>query len=361
MKKEKVIIFLDKYHHVFSRISELLSDRVEYKFMWVGHFRPGRLPRILPALFYYRVKGFRILHFHWLEMYYIDKSFLVSSFYAFILLLGLVFLKIAGYKVVWTCHNIYPHENIYPGLTRLVRRLFVKLCDYILVMHKSMISKIASDFNYKGKFKCIRGGCCFETYAGNRTDARESLNLPEGSSVIVSTGSIRRYKNLDMLVQAFSIIDSDVRNDLRLVIVGKFSDKDLADELEKLSSGIPEIFLFLKDTTIPSLGAYVAAADIMAIPQTMDGVSANLHLAASYGVPVLTTPESGGTARLVEEYGLGEICDLNVNSLSRAMEGLYKAKEKLKRYSNNAKKFIKEDSWERSAQGHLEAYKEALT
>ena len=359
MKKTKVIVLLDRYHLIFKRIPELLSEEIDFAFMWVGHFSGWRLFVIFPKMLYYRLKGFRVVHFQWLEMYYQDRSFPKSALFAFVMLAGSAVLKLCGYRIVWTCHNVYPHENIHPSLTKAVRRGFVKLCDHILVMHKSMMPAIRREFGYEGGSSLIRGGCYDEPYAGSRAEARQSLGLPQDSFVIVSIGNMRKYKNLDLLVKSFLKISPAVRGNMRLVIAGRASDKSVVEEVKRLSSGIPEILLFPSDEPL-ALARYVAASDIMVLTQTMESVSANIHLAAAYGIPVLTTKESGATFGLVMEYGLGEACELTVDCLGDNVLKLYRDREALAGYSGNAKSFVAEDTWEKSARTHLEVYSKPM-
>ena len=357
MKKIKVLIFLDKYHPIFKRIPELLSREVDFKSAWVGYFNGWSLFQVFSKIFYYRLKGFKMIHYQWLEMYYLDQSFMKSSLFAFVLLMGTFLLRLTGVKTIWTCHNIYPHENMHPKLTKNVRKIFVKFCDYIMVMHSSMTLKIRHEFGYRGKFKFIRGGCYDGEFEGGRADARRSLGLSENAFVIISIGNIRKYKNLNILIKAFRTVAPDIKRDMRLMIAGKTSDKEVVEEIERLSEGVPGIHLFLSETSL-ALAKYVAASDLMVLSQSMDAVSANVHLAAAYGLPILTTQESGATAKLVLEFGLGEQCDLTVDSMARALEHIYEKRETLIKYVNNARKFITEDTWEKSAQRHMEVYKQ---
>lgn len=357
----KVLLAVPRTEH--QRIFELVSSKFDVKYMWTGYFKSNNLFYILAGLYYYRLRGYKIIHLHWLNYYYLERSLMRSLMNGLKFIFCLAFAKLIGVRIVWTCYNLYPHENVHPGLSRFMRRLFVRLCDSILVLHESMVPQIRENYNYRGKIECFNLGdyrILYPVKGLDRNEARGALDIPENSDVIINLGHIRRYKNLEILIKAFLNSRLEKEHDLRLVIGGKVFEDAYANEIQALAQGHSEILLHLEYIPDEKMEEYMIASDIMIVLQEMRGVSGNLYLAASYGIPILTTERSGATAELVKEHGLGEVCEFGAEQVGMTIDSLLDDKDRLNRYTENEKVFIASNSWEKSAAVHIRVYKKLL-
>ena len=237
--KDKIIAVIDQECHAFSEIAKILQDKLEIMFMWPGYFRENNIFHILGGLTCYRFKGYRIIHFQWLHICYLKGSLLRSVINSLKLLTGLVFAKLVGFKVIWTCHNIFPHKNPYPRLVKMVRKLFSKMCNYILVLHEDMASNVRENYSYGGPIKCVNLGDYRKLYPGEeatRSKAKEWFNLEGDPFTVVNIGGIRRYKNLKVLIKAFLEFKHKINENSKLIIGGKVFDESYAKELRSISS-----------------------------------------------------------------------------------------------------------------------------
>ena len=74
-----------------------------------------------------------VMHFHWLAYIYQRDSYRqsVTSLLRFVAQLS--YARYLGYRIVWTMHNLYPHERRYQHLDRWARQLMLRYADAVLV------------------------------------------------------------------------------------------------------------------------------------------------------------------------------------------------------------------------------------
>lgn len=122
----------------------------------------------------------------------------------------------------------------------------------------------------------------------NRDIARRRLNLPADAPIFLFFGSLRPYKGVDLLLDAFARAVK-ARPDLRLVIAGSpvnAADPALVDRLKTCESGVDARLEY-----IPSDEAwlYHVAADVVVFPYRRIYQSGALLTAMSYGRAVIAT------------------------------------------------------------------------
>ena len=65
---------------------------------------------LLPLLLYWRVRNYKIFHLHWTGRF--ATSFkILKPFYTLYFVFFLVYIRSLGYRLVWTVHNVLPHET----------------------------------------------------------------------------------------------------------------------------------------------------------------------------------------------------------------------------------------------------------
>jgi glycosyltransferase involved in cell wall biosynthesis len=131
--------------------------------------------------------------------------------------------------------------------------------------------------------------------------ARALLDLPDQAFVIGFFGSLRPYKGLDLLIEAFRQIQADCP-DAHLLIAGKpDSPHDLPD-----LTGLERVHFTPGYIPHQQAWAYHLAADVMVFPYRHIYQSGALLTAMAYGLPVIATqvgsfPETiAGNGWLVE-------------------------------------------------------------
>lgn len=160
---------------------------------------------------------------------------------------------------------------------------------------------------------------------------------------ILFVGTLQPRKNIVRLVEAFSLIKSN----LQLVIIGRkgWQYEEILASPEKF--GVSDSVLFLENVTDEELPAFYENAELFVLPSLYEGFGLPILEAMRYGCPVLTSnvsslPEAGGdTAIYFDPESVLDIAEKIEKVLSD--ESL---RAKMKREGlEQVKKF----SWEKSA------------
>lgn len=211
----------------------------------------------------------------------------------------LVALRLTGGRLVWYLHNEGSHEVVHPRLEHALEAVLGGfLSDRIVVMSPEGFDALPAGRRLARARLVLQPS--YETVFGplpDRRVARAALDIPEGATVLLQFGRIRRYKGVpDLLAAVREIPDPDAL----VVIAGECPDPALAEEILRLVADDDRVVLRLgrvPDDEIPTL---LAAADWMILPYRRVLNSAVAMLAVSYGVPVVA-PRIGALP-----YALGD-------------------------------------------------------
>jgi glycosyltransferase involved in cell wall biosynthesis len=311
---------------------ELLYDHVERLGVEVLDGRSG-----LRWLFAHRGRA-RAIHLHWPERHFVRGR--VGSALAFAL--RLLVARALGYRIVWTVHNLAPHEDA--GLAdRLVRAALTRVAT--LVVHCEAARRLLGSPGRRA-FVIPHG-----TYVGRypngitRAAARARLGLEPDAHVLLAFGQVRPYKGLDALLTAFAALP---RSDARLVIAGApVSGARLPEPLD------PRVRLFLRHVPDAEVQVFFNAADVVVLAYRAVLTSGAAMLALSFGrgivgprVGCLAQLEHSGAALLYDP----EMQDGLAAALVRALEADPGA------LGERARRFARSLSWDAIARRHLAAY-----
>lgn len=165
-------------------------------------------------------------------------------------------------------------------------------------------------------------------------------------------GLIRRYKNVEGLMTAFSALTGDVR----LRIAGKPSSDELTRSLETLAASDPRIELSLGFLTDAELVQVATSCSLVVLPYTHMHNSGSVLASLSLGTPVLV-PANRTNAALAEEVGPGWVLqfegDLGPADLRRALE-------QAQAVDRSTGPDLSSRGWEGTGSAHLDAYRLAL-
>ncbi len=153
--------------------------------------------------------------------------------------------------------------------------------------------------------------------------ARAALGLPNDAHVVLLFGFLRRYKGLELFLDALRIATVDGSK-----VVGLIAGRPLYDITPARRSserdGLP-IRWDLRFIPRSELGTYFAAADVVALPYRDTSDSGMIELAAAFGRPVVTTMV-GGLGEAFGRYGIGDVVPPDdAPALARAMTRHYTA------------------------------------
>jgi len=190
----------------------------------------------------------------------------------------------------------------------------------------------------------------------DESDLIESFGIER--KYILHVGSFEPRKNIERLLQAYSLIRSNKQINHRLVLVGKdeWLEKDLFDEIRKT-----EYFgdvIILKDVKEDELIKLYNNAEMLVYPSLYEGFGLPLLEAMACGTPIAASysssiPEVVGEAAVYFD-------PLSVNEMAQKMFELIESEELRGKLIEAGLKRVAFFTWERTAQETINAYREVL-
>jgi glycosyltransferase involved in cell wall biosynthesis len=260
--------------------------------------RRGRPRYELPRLLLGR--GPRILHLHFFDELTQRRSLGATAVRSLLLLLLLAALRLRGARLVWTAHNLRPHETYHPAWGFVVYRAVARWSDAIIAHSQAARVALEATYGALPHTIVIPHGSYIGLYGPprDRAQSRAALGLPEAGRVLLNLGTLRPYKGLEGLLDAFGMLPEGARG--TLLIAGAAKDCAYAEALAGRAveiGGARVDARFVPDEQLP---AYLAAADVVVLPYHELLTSGILLWALSYGRPVVA-PAFGPVRELVRE------------------------------------------------------------
>lgn len=258
-----------------------------------------------------------------------------------------------GYRIVWTVHNLYPHERPHPGLDRLARFAITHLATALIVHCEYGRTQVLNHFHRTHGIFTIPHGHFIDVYENkvSRVEARRTLGIAPDGFVYLFFGNVKRYKGVERLLEAFSNLQGE---HLRLLLAAKVNSEYSADVVARARAGDPRILMqtaeFFPDE---ELQLFFNASDVMVLPFVDMLTSGSAITALSFARPVIA-PGIGCLPELLDDSS-GIIYDARAgDGLERAMKEI--RERDLTAISEGAFQRAKALSWASIAEKTLEAY-----
>ena len=244
-----------------------------------------------------------ILHLHWPEAAVQVPSASAALVRGLALLLLVWITRLRGSRLVWTVHNLHPHERPHPRLERWFWNRFLSLLDGFIALSPGGAEAARAEFavlrrrsgfiipigHYRGSYPDSVG----------REEARTRLDLPAMARVYGFLGRIRPYKNVPHLVRTFrSIVDQEAH----LLVVGQPDTEESRLAVVEAVGDDPRVHLTLEHVSDDMVQVYLRACDLVVLPFTEILNSSSAILALSFDRPALV-PLSGAMGELQTTAG----------------------------------------------------------
>jgi len=226
-------------------------------------------------------------------------------------------------KVICIADNIKPHEKRF-GDTAFTK-YFIKPVDAFITMSEKVMKDLES-LTQKPAKQVVHP--LYDNFGEPvpKYKARKQLNLPENEKIILFFGFIRKYKGLDLLLQAMA--NPTVKaSGIKLLIAGEFyEDRKMYDEMIANNHLIPQLILktdFIPDSMVKD---YLSAADFVIQPYRNATQSGVTPLAYYFEKPMLVT-NVGGLPDLVPDGKVGLVCEPSADSIALHIIKMYELGE----------------------------------
>ena len=212
--------------------------------------------------------------------------------------------RLHGASVVWTTHNVRPHEGRDTPLERWYWSGVLRRVD--AVIHPSRASQAAVEARYPAlagvPHAVVRMGHYRGSYPDSisRDEARAAFGIAEDAAVITFIGLVRPYKNVPRLIGLVRALPAERK--VVLLVGGEPLNPELRSEIERAAGGDPRVRLTLRHVPEDDVQRYLRAADLVVLPFTDITNSGSALLALSFDRPVLV-PRRGAMGELQELAG----------------------------------------------------------
>ena len=227
-------------------------------------------------------------------------------------------------KIICIADNVIPHEKR-PG-DKSFTKYFLKSCDAFITMSEKVLSDLR--LFEKDKTAQLIQHPLYDNFGPiiPKTEARKHLGLPGNEKIVLFFGFIRKYKGLDLLLQAMA--DERIKkSNIKLLIAGEFyeNEKQYHEQIERL--GIHDQ-LILKTDFIPDseVQYYLCAADAVIQPYRNATQSGVTPLAYHFEKPMVVT-NVGGLPSLVPDEKAGLVIEPDPAAIANGILKFYQLGE----------------------------------
>jgi glycosyltransferase involved in cell wall biosynthesis len=219
-------------------------------------------------------------------------------------------------KVIAITDNVIPHEKR-PG-DMLFTRYFLRSCDAYITMSGKVLNDLRTFEKDKPAVQVLHP--LYDNFGEpvSKYEAREQLGIDKEGKIVLFFGFIRKYKGLDILLEAMKII-REKDPDIKLLVGGEFyEDNKPYDELiSKL--GI-EDSLIMHTSFIPDseVKYYLCAADVVVQPYRSATQSGVTPLAYHFEKPMIVT-NVGSLPAMVPDNKVGLVAEPEPASIANTI------------------------------------------
>lgn len=257
-----------------------------------------------------------------------------------------------------TIHTLVPHEAA-PEDKELHRKIYAG-CDLLIVHNQECRAQLIRDYGVDEKKICLMPHGVYSV----KPDTVQ-LRDPQGKTRFLMFGQLRKYKGVDILLEAVSKIPKEFRERIRVTIAGpqyqKLDDTDYAAMCKDL--GVEDcVTMLTRHIPVEEHEELFAKTDICVFPYKELYGSGSLIMAYSFEKPVIVSEDpifeeetdEGRTGLIFEKNDPQSLADNMVSTLSWTQDD-YETRRTHIRWMNENK-----FSWKKSARILFGAYESAL-
>lgn len=283
-----------------------------------------------------RAWGWRVLHVHWVFAFALpgsDRHRLLRRLSQTWFTLVLFLARLVGLRIVWTAHNVLPHEPVFDD-DRAARCALVRASDLVLAHSQATLEGLAA-LGARPRHGAVI------PLASTATDivSADPPRSDGGPLRLLFFGKILEYKGVEDLLAAAALVP------VSLTVVGETPSAALATRLRTLADcTLSPVRLRLERVPERELGELIAASDAIVLPFRQVTTSTSVLHAMAYGRTVVIPDLEAFRdipANAVVRYG-GSVADL-----SRTLASLGGPdRERLREVGHRAREYTRGLSWE---------------
>ncbi len=273
------------------------------------------------------------VHFHWIQHrwfgYRLARGMVCEAFFA-----QLRAMRAQGTRLVWTIHNLVPHEcDDHDAELRLLARM-CRSVDACIVHSQYARDAVIAAVDPQGRDESLSAGLrarlhviphgnyigCYQPRL-DRDAERARLGVSSDETLFAFVGQIREYKQVDTLIHAFRSANAP---GTKLLVCGRPKGDRVARSLYEARGDDPRLKIELGFLPDDALASALLASDAVVLPYRDSLTSGAALLAMSYGRTVVA-PDVGCFGELLGTGSLGLYAAEGANSGASSTEELARA------------------------------------
>ncbi len=246
-------------------------------------------------------------------------------------------------KIVCIADNIIPHEKRKGD--KAFTKYFLKPIDEVVVMSEKVMADLKLFDNAK-PVQLIQHPL-YDNFGEkiSKVLAKKNIGIETEEKIILFFGFIRKYKGLDILLDALAILKTKGNTNFKVLIAGEFYEDRKPFDEQVANLGLQDL-LILKTDFIPDseVRNYFCAADMVIQPYRNATQSGVTPLAYHFEIPMIVT-NVGGLPSLVPDGKVGLVSEPNAVAIAKKIEEYFTIDEQF--FITNLKEEKKKFSWEK--------------
>jgi glycosyltransferase involved in cell wall biosynthesis len=282
----KVLVFPRDDGNPYQRLLYGEMERLGTRVSYLGRLTPSRTLNLLllpVEVAARRAAGARLVHLHWVFGFGLpgaDRFPPVRRLAQAWFTLWLRITRLIGVRLVWTAHNVLPHDAVFADDVA-ARRTLVQACDLVLAHSRSALTGLAALGATPRRSAVIPHGPLAPV------PPVASLRAPGsgrgGPRRIVFFGKILDYKGVEDLLAAFAAVPADAAAEL--IVAGQCDDQPMRSRLQRAAG--ERVVLRLGRLAEPEVAPLLTSADAVVLPYRRVTTSGSATLALAYGRPLI--------------------------------------------------------------------------
>ena len=213
--------------------------------------------------------------------------------------LPILILRALRIKLVWTAHNVLPHDRDTQA-NRILYGIMYRLANRVILHSRKNIEEMEAMFSPGSKLCHVRFGLPFmDVSPVPRDNARKTLGWASNEEVIVFQGRVQPYKGLDILLESLASV-RPVAN-LRLVLCVDWCGA--YNEFDRMLGIIRKMYKVEVHTGVTSIRKFrdlACGADVWILPYRSASASFTGMVALRYCTPMIVT-NTGALPEMIGE------------------------------------------------------------
>jgi beta-1,4-mannosyltransferase len=248
-----------------------------------------------------------------------------------------------GLTLVWTLHNIEPHEDV-RAADRLGYRLLASAADLVICQSRAAEREFRQRYHPRRRTLVMHRGNYDGEYPepAPRAEVLARFGLRPDLPTVAALGRIRAYKGLEMAVAAVRRLGGRVQ----LVIAGQPQTGHDLTALRTSAAAVSYVRVVERQQTRQEFGDVLAASDALILPYRQITNSGLFYAAMTFARGVVASDLPFFREMLAGHPDAGRLFPVNdAQALAQAIEAYLRVPEERRRRA--ARAFADEHAWDR--------------